>query len=77
MCVYLVETDDVDDPGTEASGGGGFEPDKLWVELRVAEVLVSHAPHCGVWDVLLVKVHQSLQEVIYLYRVGAENSSDQ
>lgn len=64
--LYLVEAYDVDHPGTEPRGGRGFLPYELGVELRVAQVLFSHTPHGGLRDVLLVKVHQSLQEVIHL-----------
>lgn len=65
-CMYLVEADDVDDPGAEPRGGRGFLSHELRVKLRVAEVLVPHAPHRGLGDVLLVEVHQSLQEVVHL-----------
>ena len=64
--VYLVEAYNVDDPGTEPRSGGGLLPYELRVELRVTEVLVSHTPHRGLGDVLFVKVHQSLQEVVHL-----------
>ena len=69
LCVrglYLVEADDVDDPGAEAGSGGGLEPDKVGVELGVLEVLVPHTPHRRLWDVLLIKVHQRLQEIVDL-----------
>jgi len=64
--VYLMEAYDVDHPGTEACSGGSFLSDKLRVKLWVTEVLVSHTPHRGFRDMLFVKVHQSLQEIIHL-----------
>ena len=66
ICVYLVEAYDVDHPGAEPRSSRGFLSHKLGVELRVAEVLLSHTPHRGLGDVLFVKVHQSLQEVVHL-----------
>lgn len=61
-----MEANNVDHPGTQARSSRGFLSDKLGVELRVAEVLVSDTPHRGLGDVLFVKVHQSLQEVVHL-----------
>lgn len=61
-----MEAYDVDYPGTEPRSSRGLLTYELWVELRVTEVLLSHTPHCGLGDVLFVKVHQSLQEVINL-----------
>lgn len=61
-----MEAYDVDYPGAEPRSSRGFLSHKLWVELWVTEVIVSHTPHCGLGDVLFVKVHQSLQEVIHL-----------
>lgn len=66
ICVNLVEAYDVDHPGAEPRSGRGLLSHKLWVELRVAEVLLSHTPHRGFGDVLFVKVHQSLEEVVHL-----------
>ena len=63
-----MEADDVDDPGAEARGGGGLEPDEVGVEVGVPEVLVPHTAHRGLRDVLLIEVHQRLQEVVHLGR---------
>lgn len=63
---YLVEVYDVDHPGTETCSGRRLLSHKLRVELGVAEVVVPHTLHCGLRDVLFVKVHQSLQEVVHL-----------
>lgn len=65
-CVYLVEAYDVDHPGTEPRSSRGLLSHKLRVELWVTEVVVSHTLHGGLRDVLFVKVHQSLQEVVHL-----------
>lgn len=62
-----METYDVDHPGTQPRSSRGFLSYKLRVELRVTEVLISYTPYCGLRDVLFVKVHQSLQEVIHLH----------
>lgn len=64
--LYLVEAHDVDDPGAEACSRRGFLPHELGVELRVAQVFLLHTPDRGLRDVLFVKVHQSLQEVVHL-----------
>lgn len=64
--MYLVEAYHVDYPGTEPCSSRGFLPYKVRVELRVTEVLILHTPHCGLRDMLFIKVHQSLQEFIYL-----------
>lgn len=66
ICVNLVEAYDVDHPGAEPRSRRRFLSHKLGVELRVAEVLVSHTPHRRLGDVLFVKVHQSLEEVVHL-----------
>lgn len=65
-CLYLVESYDVDHPGTKPCSSRRLLSHKLWVELGVAEVVVSHTLHRGLRDVLFVKVHQSLQEVVHL-----------
>lgn len=64
--VYLVEVYDVDYPGTEPCSSWGFLSYKFRIELRVTEVFFSHTPYCGLGDVLFVKGHQSLQEVVHL-----------
>lgn len=64
--MYLMETYDVDYPGTEPCSSRGFLSYKVRVEFWVTEVLVFHTPHCGLRDMLFVKIHQSLQEVIHL-----------
>lgn len=61
-----MEADHIDHPGTEPSSSGRFVMHKLRVEPGVTKVVVPHHLHCGLRDVLLVKVHQSLQEVIHL-----------
>ena len=62
-----MEAYDVYHPGTEPCSSRGFLSHKLRVELWVTEVLVSDTPHRGLGDMLFVKVHQSLQEVIHLH----------
>lgn len=64
--LYLVEAHDIDDPGAESCSRRGFLPHKLGVELRVAQVFLLHTPYCSLRNVLFVKVHQSLQEVVNL-----------
>lgn len=64
--LYLVEVHNVDDPGTQSCSRQGFLPHKLGIELRVTQVFLLHTPDRSLRDVLFVKVHQSLQEVVHL-----------
>lgn len=64
--MYLMEAYDVDYPGTEPCSSRGFLSYKVRVEFWVTEVLVFHTPYGGLGNMLFVKVHQSLQEVIHL-----------
>lgn len=56
----LVEADDVDDPGTETGRCRGFQTHKLWIELRITQILVFDHTHCGFRDMLFIKINQCL-----------------
>lgn len=65
---HLIVAHNIDGPSTEPSSSIGLGANVLRVKLWITEVLLLHCTQTLLRYVLLIIVHQSLQEVIQLQK---------